>query len=336
MYRNFFSSPWSLPKFLLSKPRLIYLDMGSSCNCRCKQCDLWKINAGSEQSLSIAQGKKVIDKLWSWLGSNFYLTFTGGEPLLHKDKLFQLIKFASSKGIKTSLVSNGTLINQKTAKELINSGVSNVIISLDGIEEKTHDYLRGVKGVGGKAKKAICLLNELRINQTPKIDLKINTIPMKQNLAELPKIVAWAKKIGVDGVSFSALSSKASFGNKIYNPSWWHDYFLWPDYKKLAKTVDKLILMGKKGFPLLNEMSYLENCKKYYKNPIDFGKENVPCRLTQNQHLFIGVNGSVRLCLKYPSLGNILIKNIHQIWQSEEAKKQRDLIKICPRECKFF
>lgn len=203
--RLFLCCPWVLPRRFLPRPWRIYMDLGPACTCRCKQCDFWKLPTNLTNELTLSQRKEIIEKFYDWLGSNFEILFIGGELLIHKSELLKLIRFASRKGIQTSFVSNGTLIDENTAKELIESGLSKIAISLDGITDKTHDYLRGVKGVSQKAKKAILYLNKLRSKRTPMMSLKISTILMKQNLNEIEEIVNWVKKIGIDGINFNAL-----------------------------------------------------------------------------------------------------------------------------------
>jgi len=64
--------------------------------------------------------------------------------------LFELIQYASGKGLRTVISTNGTLINKDAAKKIKDSNVSYVGISLDGIGE-INDKFRGVEGAFDKA-----------------------------------------------------------------------------------------------------------------------------------------------------------------------------------------
>jgi len=71
------------------------------------------------------------------------LIFTGGEPLL-RDDISILIKKAKEISFKEITVqTNGLLLSSK-AEELVESGVTSICVSVDGIGE-TNDVIRGVK-----------------------------------------------------------------------------------------------------------------------------------------------------------------------------------------------
>ena len=72
------------------------------------------------------------------------VAFEGGEPLLRND-LPEILAFARSLPLHTSLITNGTLLESRI--EEIAPHINGVIyVSLDGLE-KTHDKIRGVNGL---------------------------------------------------------------------------------------------------------------------------------------------------------------------------------------------
>jgi radical SAM protein with 4Fe4S-binding SPASM domain len=68
--------------------------------------------------------------------------------------IFDLIAYASGKGIRTVLSTNGTLITPQTAERLREAGVNYVGVSLDGLEA-TNDRFRGKKGAFREALEGI-------------------------------------------------------------------------------------------------------------------------------------------------------------------------------------
>ena len=72
------------------------------------------------------------------------LLFSGGEPLL-RPGLLELIEYATGNGLRVTLSTNGTLIDEKVAAKLKALGLTYVGISLDGIG-KTNDQFRGKSG----------------------------------------------------------------------------------------------------------------------------------------------------------------------------------------------
>ncbi len=93
--------------------------------------------------------KRVLDQ-YSDVGGE-HLAISGGEPFVRKD-ILEIVEYASSQPLFVTILSNGTLITDETAKKLSQYNIKEVQISLDGAKTETHDALRGMKG----AQKAGC------------------------------------------------------------------------------------------------------------------------------------------------------------------------------------
>ena len=101
----------------------------------------------------------------------------------------------------TSIVTNGTLINEEKAQKMKEIGVCAVAISVDGLTASTHDTSRGVTGLFDKAMKG------LRAVKKAGIPLSIRTTVTKANIKEVPGIFEWAIQIGADEfVAYEAIS----------------------------------------------------------------------------------------------------------------------------------
>lgn len=125
------------------KKPIVVWNVTSRCNLACEHCYA-DASACSKNNydLSTSEGKDLIDDL-SAFGVPVLL-FSGGEPFMRKD-IFDLISYAASKGMRTVLSSNGTLIDKAKAETLKKIGISYVGISIDGREE-THDRFRRKSG----------------------------------------------------------------------------------------------------------------------------------------------------------------------------------------------
>jgi len=124
------------------------------------------------------------------------LHFTGGEPLLRED-LFSILRYAWGAGFSMSLMSNGTLIDGMTAKQLRRAQVRDIQISLDGLEA-THDKLRGrgsyqrtLAGIGNLAGEGL--------------EANINVTVSRLNMRQTKELVALAEEIGAGSIAFSRL-----------------------------------------------------------------------------------------------------------------------------------
>lgn len=89
--------------------------------------------------------EKVITELKKWLGV-FYLNLCGGEPFLRKD-IFEIIKFANNSGVITDVTTNGSLLDDTIIKKIIDYRLPKIILSLEGIDRKTHDELRAKRAI---------------------------------------------------------------------------------------------------------------------------------------------------------------------------------------------
>jgi len=314
-------------------PSYIGLSVGTVCNFRCQQCDLWKVPTKPQEYLKTNQIKKILDDLGDWLGP-FRLTFTGAEPFLRKD-ILEIIKFASEKGIYIILTTNAWLIGRNLAKEIIDSGLDLVNISLDGAQATTHDSLRRK---GGSFKKIMAALENLKKarGQGKLPFIYFNTVIMKQNLGELVDLVKLTKKEKIEAIRFQALESKYLFGDKKYNSRWFKKDKLWPkDKKKLFLAIDNLISLKKKGYPIKNTIKELNDLKDYYQNPFEIAKKYKFC-FTGVRNFSIDEYGKVKLCFGMKPVGDLLKQRPKDIWYSPEAENLRKVIRHCQRSCRIL
>ncbi|MNW38708.1 Antilisterial bacteriocin subtilosin biosynthesis protein AlbA [compost metagenome] len=122
-----------------------------ACNLTCKHCYANACPAHDPDEMSTEEAKVFIDNLAAFQVP--VLLFSGGEPLIRKD-IYELISYASSKGLRPVVSTNGTLITMDKAKMLKEAGVKYVGVSLDGLKER-HDEFRGRKGAFKQALQGI-------------------------------------------------------------------------------------------------------------------------------------------------------------------------------------
>ncbi len=123
------------------KPVVVW-NITRRCNLRCIHCYSDSEPRGYTGELDFRECKAVIDDL-AQFGVPAVL-LSGGEPLTHPD-FFAIARYATERGLRLTLSTNGTLLRRATAYSLRAIGFSYVGISLDGIGE-IHDTFRGRKG----------------------------------------------------------------------------------------------------------------------------------------------------------------------------------------------
>lgn len=318
----------SIPlRTLMPNPTYISLFTGRNCPLHCRHCSFWKKK--EPYQLSYGQGKIMIDKLYTWLGP-FRLNISGGEPLLTKD-ILHIIAYAEKKGIRCGMASNGYLITEEMAKKIVNSGLSNINISLDSLHANKHDRIRGTKGAFKKAVKAIQLLKRFRIGSQPLI--YINAIISGENEKDLVTLAKWVKEEGLDGINFQPIVSDRTFGNTGAKQTWYEKNPLWPK-KTITKTLNQLYRLKKQGYPINNlEQNEINTIRWYFTHP----DKPLPqtCRIAL-RNFYIDHHGDITICQNYPSIGNIFKENPKDIWKSKKAESIRTKINMCRRDCQLL
>lgn len=142
-------------KYNCNIPWTILLDPTSACNLHCTGC--WAAEYGNKLNLSYDEIDDII-KQGKEMGVYFYI-YTGGEPLVRKDDLIRLCE--KHDDCVFMAFTNGTLIDEAFADEMLR--VKNFVpsISLEGFEDAT-DSRRG-DGVYDKVLKAMELLREKKL-----------------------------------------------------------------------------------------------------------------------------------------------------------------------------
>jgi len=184
--------PSHLLQFSKDKKPVVVWNMTRRCNLKCVHCYAQAVDPDGQDEISTAKAKEIIDDLAAF-GAPVML-FSGGEPLVRKD-LVELASYATGKGMRAVISTNGTLITKEKARELKDVGLSYVGISLDGTEE-THDKFRGVPGSYKKAIQGVenCKAEGLKVG----LRFTIN----KRNWTEVPSIFKVLRELEVPRACF--------------------------------------------------------------------------------------------------------------------------------------
>lgn len=318
---------------IVPKPLYVGLSVGTVCNFKCKQCDLWQVKTDTEKYLSTKEIKKMLADLRNWLGP-FRLVFTGAEPLVRKD-MVEILHFAAQNDIYTVATSNGWLIDKKLAQTLVQSGLDVLNISLDGADARTHDSLRGKRGAFKKAVRGIKALRVAR-GDSSQPAIYINTVVMESNLAQLEKLVELVGKLKIDHIRFQALESKWLFGKEKYDPLWFKKDSLWPkDKEKVNKAFEQLKKLKAQGELIKNSYRELVELQSYYLDPKKIIEKYRFC-YTGVRNFSIDEYGKVKLCFGMEPAGDLKKNSSEQIWYGKKAEKLRRVIGNCGRYCRIL
>lgn len=172
-------------------PALVSWNTTKACNLRCEHCyrdAMYKL----ENELTTEEGFRLIDDI-SELNDKCILILSGGEPLMRED-IFDLARYASDRGLRVVLGTNGTLITEEVAGKLLDAGVKRVGISIDSIYPEQHDRFRGVRGAWEAAVQGA--KNCLKVGLPFQIHITITS----DNYNQLPQMIEFAEDLGASAL----------------------------------------------------------------------------------------------------------------------------------------
>ena len=174
-----------------NKARLVFWEVTKGCNLRCIHCRATATELSSPTDLPTRNALNVIDQISA--AANPILVLSGGEPLYRSD-IFQLARYATDKGLRVALATNGTLVTKDVARMIVDAGVRRVSISLDGADALTHDSFRGIPGAFDAAVRGLRNLKELGMS------VQINMTIARHNAHQLPDVLQLARNLGADAL----------------------------------------------------------------------------------------------------------------------------------------
>lgn len=136
--------------------KALCLHLAHDCNLACRYCFAGQGKFGGPAGLmSLETGKAALDFLMNSSGGRRHVEvdFFGGEPLLNKRVLYELVEYGNKragerdKEIKFTLTTNGLLLDRETG-DFLNRHNMSVVLSLDG-RPAVHDAMRPFPGGGG-------------------------------------------------------------------------------------------------------------------------------------------------------------------------------------------
>ncbi|MEE8619301.1 MAG: radical SAM protein, partial [Dehalococcoidales bacterium] len=177
----------------IQPPFMFSYSITQKCNLKCKHCYSDSVEQAAPNELSTEEAFRLMDDLSGWgIG---LLIIDGGEPLCRED-LLDVVKYASSKGIRVTIGSNGTLIDEEIARKMLDVGVMAIAISVDGADAQTHDSFRGVSGTFEQTLKGV---EACRIAGLP---FQFNMLIRKETLSQLPDMLHLAVDCGANAAEF--------------------------------------------------------------------------------------------------------------------------------------
>jgi radical SAM protein with 4Fe4S-binding SPASM domain len=181
---------------ILGMPSTISIEPTTACNLRCPECPSG-LRSFTRPTGNLKQDffRGFISELESNL---MYLIFYfQGEPYINPQFL-DMVDYASKKGIYTITSTNGHFLNEDIAERTVRSGLSRILISIDGATQETYSAYRRegqLEQVIEGTKNIVAAKKRLK-SKTPHIVFQF--LVVRPNEHEIPAIKKLAKELGVD------------------------------------------------------------------------------------------------------------------------------------------
>ncbi|MDY6856825.1 MAG: heme b synthase [Thermodesulfobacteriota bacterium] len=175
------------PESKIFELRMIAWEVTRRCNLSCIHCRASADKGPYPGEFSTKRCLSLLDDIAKF--SNPMIILTGGEPMMRED-IFEIARYGTDKGLRMVMAPNGTLIDEKNAQSMVDSGIKRISISIDGANRESHDRFRQVEGAFEGA------LRGIEYAKSVGLDFQINTTVTGKNLRELPEILNLAIQIG--------------------------------------------------------------------------------------------------------------------------------------------
>jgi len=292
-----------------NKPYHVQWMITRKCNYRCRGCNVWREQDPEE--LSTEEVKRGLDILRAL--DVVEIVFSGGNPLLRED-IGEILDYAS-RFFVTTVYDNGSMAAEKM--DALHN-VDFVAISLDSLDPRKNDYVKGVKGSWKKAMQSIEKLHEngIRVGVSPTIS--------QFNLYEMVEFTNYFLRKGIPVWYCLYSYDSSNDSEQLFKIGKRNDEFLITDNKAMVELCDALIDMEKKNSNILITTKTLEAVKNLYSS----GNRIWKCSALRN-FFIIDHLGRVAGCHLNKPVTSIF--NLPKVWNSEEFNALRRIYGECSK-----
>ncbi len=282
------------------------------CNCRCVMCNIWKYPTKPEEEFKPG----ILEKLPKLNFANI----TGGEPFLRKD-IEEIIRILVKKARRVVISTNGYFTERiiSTVKKFKNQNLG-VRISIEGLPT-ANDELRGIKDGFDHGLRTLLELQRMGLK-----DIGFGITVSDRNAKDMLELYQLAKAMNVEFAT-------AVVHNSYYFHKWDNRII---QKREVIECFEELI----------NELLRTSRVKNWFRAYFNYGLINyiqgnpriLPCGAGIDM-FFLDPWGEVRPCNGMDdgdldnSMGNLKEQSFEEIWNSEKAKRIRERVKNCPKNC---
>ena len=280
-----------------STPISVNWNMTNLCNFSCRHCYSQEIRS----KLFELSYEQVVEAIKNLKEANVWIvTLGGGECLLRKD-IWSICESLAANNMQTRIISNGYIVNDDICLKLIDNGVNEMLLSLDGPNSKVHDEFRSMEGSFDRVAKSIELFDKYGIQ---------TTILTNLNRGNHRLIREFCNLINTLPISTWRINDLKPVGTS--------EQF----YKEMILSKSEMKQAYQELFSLSNSM----NCEMIYDSifcTINSPRAAIPGCHCGRLSLGIRSNGDILPCVYHSKvLGNLLKDKVLDIWRSNETLEE--------------
>ena len=280
-------------------PKVIRIEPSSACNLNCIHCPTGTINM-HRGLMTEGIFTTILNNIKPYLSKiEVVVLYHGGEPLLNQnfEKMVLELKRITKAKIKT--VTNGMLLNTKRIEGIINAGLDEIEISLDGLDPEENNYIR--KGCDfDKVSKNVHLLIEMkRIKKSKLPVIHISTtqfLEKKDQKFQMENLMTCTPQYLLEEFKNEIQTQKIGSIKSTYA-------MRWPDIKIDYEIIDEIIVTDRDAI----DYNYCDHVMNTL--TIRHNGDVVPCCYDLTSKLV---------------MGNIKNMSLDQIWNSSKYQALRN------------
>lgn len=174
-------------------PKSLFVHMSDACNIDCVYC-------GRQVHDRVQNGLMSFDLFEREISPYLHLVdivqlYGTGEPMLHPD-FMRMVALCKERGTQVMTTSNGTLLTQERAEQLVSLGLTQIVFSMDGCTQDTFGKLRGGADLE-KIKTNIRRLAEAKQRQgVERPYIEVACVVSRTNVHQLSGMVRMTRELG--------------------------------------------------------------------------------------------------------------------------------------------
>lgn len=295
-------------------PVTMEIDLTDNCNHKCVWCyDLDKHRGVNSPFLETTVIKKTLKEAYA-LGTRGINFSGGGEPMLHRD-FVEIVRFCKDTGFDVGVISNGSVISRKNARELCGL-LSWIRISMAGGDRASYEEIQGVDQFDLVIRN-VKFLSDVKLEIGSNLAIGIRVLVLEKNLHTLENMAHILRGMHINYLQL-APDQFSTDGGRFWNGS---------DSQSMQAVVSEILkpsgtALLKAGFSVAPEklvsIAGANPNQPIAPNPLDYPT-------TCYAHFFqavITARGELRFCKNSRGddryiLGNIRENSLKEIWDGD-------------------